>query len=74
VEARVHTDRLSDHPVALDPPMWARPPADLSLHFQAEIDMVAMEINGRPRKTLGWRKPIEVYAEMLEAARDSMTD
>lgn len=47
---------------------------DLSLHSQAELDMVAMELNGRPRRTLGWKKPIEVYAEMLEAARVAMTD
>lgn len=47
---------------------------DLSLHSQAELDMVAMELNGRPRKTLGWKKPIEVYTEMLEAARGAMTD
>jgi IS30 family transposase len=33
-----------------------------------------MELNGRPRKILGWKKPIEVYAEMLEAARGAMTD
>lgn len=47
---------------------------DLSLHSQAELDMVAMELNGRPRKTLGWKKPIEVYAKMLEADRGVMTD
>ena len=47
---------------------------DLSLHSQAELDRVAMELNGRPRATLGWKKPIEVYAEMLEAARVAMTD
>jgi IS30 family transposase len=47
---------------------------DLSLHSQAELDMVAMELNGRPRETIGWKKPIEVYSEMLEAARGAMTD
>jgi transposase, IS30 family len=47
---------------------------DLSLHSQAELDTVAMELNGRPRKTLGWKKPIEVYSEMLEAARGALTD
>jgi len=47
---------------------------DLSLHSQADLDRVAMQLNGRPRKTLGWKKPIEVYTEMLEAARGAMTD
>ena len=47
---------------------------DLSLHSQAELDMVAIELNGRPRKTLGWKKPIEVYSEMLEAACGAIAD
>lgn len=32
---------------------------DLSLHSQAELDKVAVELNGRPRETLKWRKPVE---------------
>jgi hypothetical protein len=28
-----------------------------------------MELNNRPRKTLGWKKPIEVYSEKPVAAR-----
>lgn len=47
---------------------------DLSLHSQAELDRVAMQLNNRPRKTLGWKKPIEVYSETLEAARVAMAD
>ena len=38
---------------------------DLSGYTQEQLDAVADELNGRPRMTLGWRKPIEVYAEHL---------
>jgi transposase, IS30 family len=38
---------------------------DLSLHSQEELDRVATELNGRPRQTLGWKKPIEALMELL---------
>ena len=38
---------------------------DLSGYTQEQLDAVADELNGRPRQTLGWRKPIEVYAQHL---------
>ena len=38
---------------------------DLSLHSQEELDRVAAQLNGRPRQTLGWRKPIEVFNDLL---------
>ena len=38
---------------------------DLSGCSQEQLDAVADQLNGRPRMTLGWRKPIEVYAEHL---------
>lgn len=38
---------------------------DLSGYSQAELDTVAERLNGRPRETLGWRKPIEVFNDLL---------
>jgi IS30 family transposase len=35
------------------------------LRTQEELDRVAAELNGRPRKTLGWKKPIEVFNELI---------
>jgi transposase, IS30 family len=39
---------------------------DLSRFSQAELDAVAAQLNGRPRQTLGWLKPCEVLAELLQ--------
>ena len=38
---------------------------DLSVYSQAHLDAVAAELNGRPRRTLGWLKPCEALAELL---------
>lgn len=38
---------------------------DLSGYSQQELDEVAAELNGRPRETLGWRKPVEVFTKIL---------
>ncbi|MGH3848486.1 MAG: IS30 family transposase [Pseudonocardiaceae bacterium] len=47
---------------------------DLSLHTQEELDRVAEELNGRPRKTLGWRKPVEVFEKLIAEHCVVMTD
>jgi IS30 family transposase len=38
---------------------------DLSRFSQEALDAVADELNGRPRQTLGWRKPAEVFADLV---------
>ncbi len=40
---------------------------DLSVHTAARLVAVAAELNGRPRKTLGWRSPSEALNELLVA-------
>lgn len=44
---------------------------DLSLHGPDELDAVAATLNGRPRKTLGWRTPAEALDTYLIAAQNS---
>ncbi len=39
---------------------------DLSGYSQEQLDAIADEINNRPRKTLGWASPIEVYRAYLD--------
>jgi transposase, IS30 family len=41
--------------------------SDLSPHDEAELDRVAAELNDRPRKRLGFHKPIEEIADLLLA-------
>ena len=38
---------------------------DLSVHSQMDLDWVATELNDRPRKRLGFRKPIEEIGPLL---------
>jgi transposase, IS30 family len=38
---------------------------DLSVYTQEELDAIADSLNGRPRQTLGWRTPLEAFAQIL---------
>jgi IS30 family transposase len=38
---------------------------DLSLHTAAELDAVSAELNARPRQTLRWLTPSEVFARAV---------
>jgi IS30 family transposase len=38
---------------------------DLSEHDIATLQRAADSLNGRPRKTLGWKKPAEAFAELV---------
>jgi IS30 family transposase len=38
---------------------------DLSVYSQEELDAIADEINGRPRKGLDVRLPLAVYRDLL---------
>src|SRR5205807_8714566 len=41
---------------------------NLAGHSPAHLAAVADELNGRPRKTLGWKTPAEALAEILDTA------
>ena len=44
---------------------------DLSAHRASELNAVALALNTRPRKTLGWRTPVEALNELLRSARQT---
>jgi IS30 family transposase len=42
--------------------------SDLSVHTAQDIGRIATEVNDRPRKTLGWQRPAELFAAAATAA------
>ena len=40
---------------------------DLSAHSVNDLDAVALALNTRPRKSLGWRTPAETLTEVLRS-------
>ncbi|MGW9419764.1 IS30 family transposase [Cellulosimicrobium funkei] len=41
---------------------------DLSVHSVEHLEAVAVQLNGRPRKTLGWDTPAERLAKLLQSS------
>jgi IS30 family transposase len=46
---------------------------DLSVFSQAELDAIAARLNSRPRKTLGFATPDEVFAALVDKAANAVT-
>ena len=44
---------------------------DLSACPEGRLDAVAEELNDRPRKTLGFMKPSELFAKLIDEADDT---
>ena len=44
---------------------------DVSRYNERELDAVAATLNGRPRKTLGWRTPAEALSELISTAQQT---
>src|SRR6202022_5061471 len=45
---------------------------DLSMHSVDALAAVAATLNGRPRKTLGWRTPAEALDELMKSGHTAV--
>jgi len=46
--------------------------ADLSVFSQAELDAIAARLNSRPRKTLSFATPDEVFSALVDKAANAV--
>ena len=44
---------------------------DLSLHGAKELMAVALALNTRPRKTLGWKTPAEAFDQLVKSSQEA---
>ena len=44
---------------------WMPKGTDLSVHTEADLDIIAYKLNNRPRQTLGWMKPSKALADLV---------
>jgi IS30 family transposase len=44
---------------------WMPKGTDLSVHTEADLDVIAYKLNNRPRQTLGWMKPSQALADLV---------
>lgn len=52
---------------------WFPKGTDLSVHGPDKLREVAQLLNDRPRKTLGWKKPAEVLAQLIQTGNVATT-
>jgi len=44
---------------------------DLSVFSQNELDVIAFQLNTRPRKRLGFKPPLEVFMDLIKRTQEA---